>query len=134
MEFRGRKYRKLYAHLCDLTAQEWRAAFSDVETVIGDTLPPSARRHRAWWSNHSGDNILRQARAWIAAGWETVDVDMNAETLLFRREDFPAPLGSVSTTDALNALDQLQAALADRGVDLAAWARNLHTERRAIDR
>lgn len=135
MEFRGRKYRKLYTHLCDMTAQEWRASFSDVETVIGDTLPPSARRHRAWWSNHSGDNMLRQARAWIAAGWETADVDMDAETLLFRREDFCAPDGqSVSTTDALDALDQLQATLEDRGVNLAEWAQSLRTERRAIDR
>ena len=132
MEFSGRKYRKLYTHLCDLTAQEWRASFSDVETVIGDTLPPSARRHRAWWSNHSGDNILRQARAWLAAGWETADVDIDAETLLFRREGFDAPGGQpASTIDALNALDQLQTALGAREVDLAGWARNMRAERRA---
>ena len=134
IDFRGRKYRKLYVHLCGLTAQEWRASFSDVEAVIGDKLPPSARRHRAWWSNHSGDNILRQARAWVAAGWETVDVDMDAEMLLFRRKVIDAPGGqSLSADDSLDALDQLQKALATRGVDLAAWARNVQAERRAID-
>ena len=132
MEFRGQKYRKLYAHLCGLTDREWRASFSDIEAVIGDNLPPSARRHRAWWSNHSGDNILRQARAWISAGWETADVDMDAETLLFRRGNvYTSDKSSLFPDDALDALDQLQTSLSKRQVDLANWAQNLRAERHA---
>lgn len=132
MEFRGRKYRNLYAHLCSLTAQEWRASFADIEAIIGDDLPPAARSYRAWWSNHGGVHVLRQARAWLSAGWKTAEVDMSAETLLFRREDIYAPDGqSISPGDSLDALDRLQTALAEREVDLAGWAQDLRSERRA---
>ena len=58
---------------------------------------------------------------------------MDAETLLFRRENpFTLPdRQPASADDALNTLDQLQAALGSRGVDLAGWAQNLRAERRA---
>lgn len=129
MEYKGRKYRKLYAHLRNLPSQEWKASFADIEAIIGEHLPASARRHRASWAN---DITQARARAWLAAGWETAQVDMDAETLLFRREDFYAPgRQPASADDALNALDRLQAALGSRGVDLAGWAQNLRAERRA---
>ena len=50
MAMRG-KYRRLYAHLCNLRSQEWRASFAEVETVLGFQLPLSARMHRPWWAN-----------------------------------------------------------------------------------
>lgn len=80
------KYHRLYTHLCRLTTQEWRTTFSEVETIIGFGLPPSARLHRPWWSNQSGRIGHSQALAWAAAGWETAEVDMDAETLLLRRK------------------------------------------------
>ena len=83
MEYKGRKYRKLYAHLRSLSSREWKASFADIEAIIGDRLPASARRHRASWAN---DITQARARAWLAAGWETAQVDMDAETLTFRRK------------------------------------------------
>lgn len=80
------KYQRLYTHLCSLTTQEWRATFSEIESVIGFELPPSARLHRPWWSNQNGGNGHSQALAWTAAGWETAEVDMYSETLLLRRK------------------------------------------------
>ncbi len=152
-ECRGRKYRALHACLFNLTTREWRASFSEVEAVIGDKLPPSARYYQAWWAN---DSTHSQGAAWAAAGWETAEVDLARETLLFRRkrtsdpgnpsetgakrsslrkaDDYAPNMVSASATDALDALNQLQAALEDRGVNLAEWAQNLSTERRAIDR
>jgi hypothetical protein len=38
-------------------------SFSQIETIIGGALPPSARRHRALWSNSS-----TYAKAWTSAG------------------------------------------------------------------
>lgn len=87
MEYRGRKYRKLYAHLRSLPSRKWKASFADIEAIIGDHLPASARRHRASWAN---DITQARARAWLAAGWETAQVDMDAETLTFRRNLPPA--------------------------------------------
>ena len=83
------KYGALYKHLCDLPQQEWRTTFSEIESILGFALPPSARRHRPWWANQgrNGGNGHSHARAWNAAGWETADVDMRAETLALRPRD-----------------------------------------------
>ena len=79
------KYQGLYSHLSGLQSTEWRTSFSEVESILGFGLPASARRDNAWWANKDDDTRHIQCIAWIAAGWETADVDMNAETLLFRR-------------------------------------------------
>ena len=82
MAARGR-YQRLYSHLCSLPDQEWKVSFADIETVLGFELPESARLHRPWWSNQIDGHS--QAIAWMAAGWETAEVDVRGETLLFRR-------------------------------------------------
>ena len=79
------KYQRLYAHLCDLPTQEWRTAFSEIEGILGFSLPNAARDFRPWWANQKDVSSRAQALAWTAAGWETAEVDMIAETLLFRR-------------------------------------------------
>ncbi len=85
MAARG-KYQGLYIYLNGLATPEWRTTFSEIESVIGFALPASARLHRPWWSNQAGGNGHSQALAWGAAGWETAEVDMDAETLLLRRK------------------------------------------------
>ncbi len=84
MVLRG-KYQRLYTYLSSLQHQEWRTSFSEVEAVTGFELPQSARLHRPWWGNQRGGNGHSHALAWNVAGWETAEVDMEAETLTFRR-------------------------------------------------
>ncbi len=84
MVMRG-KYRRLYTHLSSLKVAEWRTSFNELEAVIGFNLPPSARLHRPWWGNQRGASGHSHALAWSIAGWETAKVDMDTETLLFRR-------------------------------------------------
>ena len=90
MAMRG-KYRRLYSYLHSLEAHEWRTSFHEVESVIGFELPPSARLHRPWWGNQKGGNGHSHALAWSTAGWETAEVDMDGETLTFRRTS-PKPV------------------------------------------
>ena len=85
MAIRG-KYQRLHAHLCGLRTQEWKTSFGEIESILGFELPASARLHRPWWSNQSSGNGHSQALAWGVAGWETAEVDMDAETLLLRRK------------------------------------------------
>src|ERR1700722_18898390 len=59
--------------------------FRDVEAVIGKKLPASAFRHRPWWANEERGHS--HAKAWLQAGYETAQVDMAAEELVFRRVD-----------------------------------------------
>ncbi|MCY3801842.1 MAG: hypothetical protein OXG46_09695 [Chloroflexi bacterium] len=84
MAARG-KYRRLYTHLRGLGTQEWRTSFGEIESILGFELPASARLYRPWWANQTAGNGHSQALAWGMAGWETAQVDLEAETLLLRR-------------------------------------------------
>ncbi len=57
--------------------------FSEIEHVLGFELPPSSRTQRAWWSNNASNNVM--TRAWLDAGFETANVDMESEKLIFKR-------------------------------------------------
>ena len=91
LAIRGR-YQRLYRHLRGLQGREWRTSFGEIEAIIGFELPASARLHRPWWANQRRGGGHSQALAWSVAGWKTAEVDMDAETLLFRRTDLtPVP-------------------------------------------
>ena len=79
--YRG-KYAPLYRHLTARTGDEWPASFREVESILGFSLPDSARGHQAWWSNTETHS---QAKAWLAAGWRTLDVNLAMERLSFAR-------------------------------------------------
>ena len=79
------KYHKLYSHLCNLSKQEWPTSFRKVEAIVGFGLPKSAYIHRAWWANETSEASHTHSLAWRAAGWKTAEVDMKAQSLLFRR-------------------------------------------------
>ena len=83
------KYQRLYERLLGLQSTEWQTSFSEVEFILGFGLPASARRYNAWWANETKDTRHSQSLAWTAAGWETANVDVNAETLSFRRRKSP---------------------------------------------
>ena len=78
------KYAPLFRHLSALDHAVWAATFEEVEAVLGFALPPSARKHRAWWANEE-DGSHSHARAWQMAGWQTNAVDLAAGTLVFAR-------------------------------------------------
>jgi len=94
------KYAPLYRHLRSLRGPEFRTSFGALEAILGFRLPNSARVHRPWWSNSSAGNGHSHALAWQAAGWTTEAVDLNAETLTFRRQD-----GLASQTSTRPAVD-----------------------------
>lgn len=77
----GPRYQPLHEHLLG-AGPVWSATFSEVEQVLGRSLPPSARRHRPWWGNNASSV---QARAWLHAGYRVQQLDMDAETLVFRQ-------------------------------------------------
>lgn len=58
-------------------------SFKDIEQIIGDELPASARKHREWWSNHLEFNP--QARQWWNAGWRVSTIRMTEEIVVFAR-------------------------------------------------
>jgi len=77
------KYDPLEDYLKQRDDEQVPMGFSEIEHVLGFELPPSSRRQRAWWSNNPTNNVM--TRAWLDAGYETTNVDMEAEKLVFKR-------------------------------------------------
>ena len=61
--------------------------FAEVESVLGFRLPNSAFRHRPWWANETKGHV--HAQAWLEAGYETAQVNMEAKKLVFRKTAVP---------------------------------------------
>ena len=57
-------------------------SFAEIETVLGDTLPASAKSTRAWWANSK----TIQGQSWQDAGWIVDDVDFESGYVAFRPE------------------------------------------------
>jgi hypothetical protein len=94
------KYEQLSAFLTRQTAGEVPMTFAEIEALIGRRLPPSARKHRPWWSNNPSNSVMTQA--WLKAGYRTERVDMGAERLVFRKAMSPAkPVDPMDPDDPL---------------------------------
>lgn len=79
----GSKYHPLFEYLQQRQYQDVQLSFEEIEAILGNQLPASARRQRAWWSNRNSDRAL-QAQAWIGAGYHSDSVDLQQETVTFK--------------------------------------------------
>jgi len=79
------KYDPLRSHFRRLAGSRWTASFSEIEQIIGSTLPPSARTYHAWWGN-SGPRE-RQSSAWLDAGWRVEIVYPDRGLVTFCKAD-----------------------------------------------
>jgi hypothetical protein len=77
------KYESLGTFLQKQRAREVPLTFREIEKITGVKLPPKAQHHRAWWSNNAANNVM--TKVWLNAGFESVQVDMEARKLVFRR-------------------------------------------------
>jgi hypothetical protein len=77
------KYDTLSQYLSRTDQSVVEMKFSEIESVINDNLPQSARKHRAWWSNNPSNSVI--THAWLNAGFQTEKVDMAGQRLVFRR-------------------------------------------------
>jgi hypothetical protein len=78
------KYDPLYRRLMSSTEPTLRFTFAEIERILGEELPPSARRHQAWWANErEGTHV--HALSWLDAGYKTQRLDVNAGTVEFVR-------------------------------------------------
>ncbi|MEH2196490.1 MAG: helix-turn-helix transcriptional regulator [Nostoc sp.] len=79
----GSKYQPLLEFLRGSDQNEITLSFAEIETLIKDTLPNSAKSKRAWWSNRSKGAL--QALSWIEAGYSVGDVDFDKQNVTFRQ-------------------------------------------------
>ena len=79
------KYNPLYEWLRLRSAageEKVETTFGEIEEILGNSLPKSAREHRPWWGN---DKTHDQATdGWMAAGWRVGQVDIDSEQVTFK--------------------------------------------------
>ncbi len=63
-----------------------RLSFAQIDGIIGDNLPLEAYRSQNWWVNSPSN---AHAKAWLEAGWETVEVNLKEGYVLFRKMKRP---------------------------------------------
>jgi DNA-binding transcriptional regulator YiaG len=80
---RSSKYEGLYHFLAEASGDAIHLSFAEVERIIQDQLPPSARRDVAFWSNRQLGAV--QASAWMSAGFRVASVDLELKTIAFER-------------------------------------------------
>lgn len=79
----GSKYQPLLEFLHDNNQPEVILTFAEIEALMNDSLPDSARSQRAWWSNRRKG--AWQASAWMEAGYRVEDVDFEQQCVTFRQ-------------------------------------------------
>ena len=77
------KYAPLATYLHETGRETVSMSFAEIERIIGADLPPSAFKHRPWWSNNPSNSVITYA--WLEAGYLTEQVDMAGQTLVFRK-------------------------------------------------
>jgi hypothetical protein len=77
------KYDGLKRFLQSTTVEMLTMTFREIEDVVGAKLPASAHGHPEWWTNNAAGHV--QGRAWLDAGFETRQVDMQSRKLVFKR-------------------------------------------------
>lgn len=77
------KYEPLTVFLQKQRVDHVEMSFAEIERVVGFKLPRSSQKHRAWWSNSPSNSVM--TAAWLAAGFESEQVDMEGRKLVFRR-------------------------------------------------
>ncbi|MGF1836406.1 HNH endonuclease [Photobacterium sanguinicancri] len=98
--------------------------FSEIESIIGETLPISARKHNAWWGNDvSGSHSW--ARDWCNAGWRSRGINRKSEIVTF---DY---VGKLLESDSEQALEGY---LIDRNIVTCSRNQKLVQERKLKDK
>jgi len=80
----GKKYVPLAEHLARVKGNTVTLTFQEIETLLRNALPPTARgpHAKAWWAN---TDTHSQGKAWLALGWKTSVIDAEGERIEFRR-------------------------------------------------
>ena len=95
------KYQPLWAFLQQSNQAQVILTFTEIEKLMNDTLPDSAHKKRAWWSNRSKGAL--QASAWMEAGYRVEDVDFEQQRVTFRQPTAKPKVQRVGDTVLWNA-------------------------------
>jgi DNA-binding transcriptional regulator YiaG len=142
----GSKYQPLLDYLRANSHQgEVTLNFADIEALLNNPLPASARTQQGWWSNRKKGAL--QASAWMEAGYRVETVDFDSQRVTFRKpirkiQVRQAGDGVQWNGESIKALrlhmGLTQAEFAEqigvRQATVSDWEQSIHTPNRAISR
>jgi DNA-binding transcriptional regulator YiaG len=79
----GNKYHPLQEFLQRCDRDQITLTFSEIEALIGEPLPESARSKRSWWSNRRKGGL--QASSWMDADYTVQTLDLQVEKVTFSK-------------------------------------------------
>lgn len=136
------KYQPLFEYLQKCDRHEITLTFADIETLIQNPLPDSAKNKKAWWSNRSKNAL--QSTAWMNAGYRVENVDFEDKSVTFRKPIPNTPIQRQGDTVLWNAdlikalrlhmgLTQTEFAerLGVRQATVSEWEKGIHVPSRA---
>jgi hypothetical protein len=109
----GTKYHPLFEHLLFSGQGRLAMTFSEIEKVIGGSLPPSARKREEWWSNSPSGHS--QARAWMRASYRASQVNLANETVDFVLEGWPAGYRKLRPPPKADSSEQSRTGMSEPG-------------------
>jgi DNA-binding transcriptional regulator YiaG len=79
----GSKYHSLYQRLSQFDDETFTLTIDEIEACIEGKLPKTARTQPSWWANRSKGGY--QSLAWIKAGYHTDGIDLERQTITFKK-------------------------------------------------
>ena len=76
------KYVPLRDYLAGYKANQLNLSLEHIEHIIDSKLEAAACAFKSWWENNRKNP---QANAWLEAGWEVEDADLQRQVILFKR-------------------------------------------------
>ena len=76
------QYNPLRDYLASYRASQLNLTFGYIEQILKFELETAAYTFKSWWENNRQNP---QAFAWLEAGWEVEDVDLQREGVVFKR-------------------------------------------------
>jgi hypothetical protein len=64
---------------------EMTLSFRQIEQILQDTLPYTAKHSGPWWANELRSGTHPQSSSWLNAGWEVYAVDRDHQCVRFQR-------------------------------------------------
>ena len=80
-----RKYDPLMLFLDKSGKDEITLSYDEIEKIIGDELPLTARKNVNWWNNN--DNSHSQSAAWSDVGYRTCKICLGKTITFIKKEN-----------------------------------------------
>jgi DNA-binding XRE family transcriptional regulator len=79
-----RKYHPLYRYLQKSQQDQLTLTLDEIDALLDQSLPTTARHSRAWWSNRKDGSV--PAAAWMEAGYLVDGIDLDVGEITFRKQ------------------------------------------------